>query len=221
MTAPLRNELGRTDRRLRPVRAVIDHHRARQRRYSGSGSYHRRQRRHAVFLVGIPERARVEPRDPRQPRHRRQLHRRLGRRVGQQRKVTAATTTGNVDFFTQPIGGNGWTQQTVSSSGGPYTSPQINWTGPVNGTSGSYDVITAANAAGALDYWYFPDPSGLGWSSETVAAAGKLAVYANPGLAATNSSVVITAINTKPGNVMSWYQPFATNPWNQQLVAKG
>jgi hypothetical protein len=134
--------------------------------------------------------------------------------------VTAATTTGAVDFFTQPIGGTGWTQQTVTTTGGPYTSPQITWAGPVNGTTNTY-VITAANAAGALDYWYSPAPSGLGWTPETVAANGTQAVYANPSIATTSTSVVITAINTKPGNVMAWYQPFSTNPWNQQVVAKG
>jgi hypothetical protein len=135
--------------------------------------------------------------------------------------VTAATTTGAVDFFTQPIGGTGWTQQTVATTGGPYTSPQVAWTGFVNGTSDSYDVITAASHAGALDYWWVADGSGLGWTPETIAAHGTSAVYANPGIAITASSVAITAINTKPGNVMSWYQPFGTNPWHQELVAAG
>ena len=61
--------------------------------------------------------------------------------------ITAATTNGSVDAFTQKIGGSGWTAQTVSSSGGPYTSPQAAWTGPVN-AGPSYDVITAANKRG-------------------------------------------------------------------------
>jgi hypothetical protein len=135
--------------------------------------------------------------------------------------ITAATTAGAVDSFTQPIGGTGWTQQTVATTGGPYTSPQVAWTGFVNGTSDSYDVITAASHAGALDYWWVADGSGLGWTPETIAASGTSAVYANPGIAITASSVAITAINTKPGNVMSWYQPFGTNPWHQELVAAG
>jgi hypothetical protein len=133
--------------------------------------------------------------------------------------VTAATTTGTVDFFTQPIGGSGWTQQTVAATGGPYTSPQITWTRVHNQISA--DVITAATKAGALEYWYAPDGGAGFWTHETVAANGSRAVFASPGISATSSSVVITAINTKPGNVMYWYQPFATNPWNRELVATG
>jgi hypothetical protein len=135
--------------------------------------------------------------------------------------ITAASTNGPVDAFTQKIGGSGWTAQTVSSSAGPYTSPQIAWTGPVNGGSASYDVITAANNAGTLSYWWVADGSGLGWNPETVAANGTQAVYAHPGIAVTSGSVVITAINTKPGNVMFWFQPFGTSPWNKELVATG
>jgi hypothetical protein len=135
--------------------------------------------------------------------------------------IAAATTTGAVDAFTQPIGGTGWTAQTVSASGGPYASPQAAWTGPINGTSASYDVITATNQAGALHYWWVAGDSGLSWNPETVAPNGTGAVYTNPGIAITSTSVVITAINTKPGNVMYWYQPFGTTPWNREKVATG
>jgi hypothetical protein len=135
--------------------------------------------------------------------------------------IAAATATGAVDAFTQPIGGSGWTAQTVSATGGPYTSPQAAWTGPVDGTSSSFDVITATNHAGALHYWWLPDGSGLAWNPETIAANGTHAVYANPGIAITSTSVAITAINTKPGDVLSWSQAFGTNPWSKQLVATG
>jgi hypothetical protein len=135
--------------------------------------------------------------------------------------IAAATTTGAVDAFTQLIGGTGWTAQPVSASGGPYASPQVAWTGLVNGTSNSYDVITAANKAGTLDYWWTPDGATTAWNSETVAANGQQAVYAHPGIAATGSSVVITAINTRPGSVTYFYQPFQTNSWNKETVAKG
>jgi hypothetical protein len=135
--------------------------------------------------------------------------------------IAAATTTGAVDAFTQPIGGTSWTGETVSSTGGSYTSPQTAWTGPVKGTSSSYDVITAASRAGALHYWWVADGSSLAWNPETVAANSKTAVYADPGIAITSSSVVITAINTKPGNVMYWSQAFGTNPWNKHVVATG
>jgi hypothetical protein len=134
--------------------------------------------------------------------------------------ITAATTTGAVDAFTQKIGGSGWTAHTVSASGGPYTSPQAAWTGPVNGGP-SYDVITAANSAGTLSYWWVADGSGLAWNPETVAANGTSAVYAHPGIAITSGSVVITAINTKPGNVVYWSQAFATTPWHKEVVATG
>jgi hypothetical protein len=132
--------------------------------------------------------------------------------------IAAASTTGAVDSFIQPIGGATWTQQTVSAVG-PYTSPQIAWTGNVNGTS--YDVITAASKAGALSYWWLYDDSGLNWNAETVAAHTTQAVYANPGIAVTSTSVVITAINTKPGNVVGWSQAFGTSPWTRQVVAAG
>jgi hypothetical protein len=135
--------------------------------------------------------------------------------------IAAATTTGAVDSFTQPIGASGWTQQMVTTSGGPYTSPQVAWTGPIDGTSDSYDVITAANHAGALHYWWVADGSGLGWNPETVAANGTAAVYANPGISITSTSVVITAINTKPGNVVYWSQAFETNLWHKEVVATG
>jgi hypothetical protein len=134
--------------------------------------------------------------------------------------IAAASTNGAVDAFTQPIGGSSWTAQAVSTSGGPYTSPQAAWTGPVNGGA-SYDVITATNNAGTLSYWWVADGSGLSWNPETVAANGTSAIYAHPGIAITTSSVVITAINTKPGNVMYWSQPFGTSPWHKELVATG
>jgi hypothetical protein len=135
--------------------------------------------------------------------------------------IAAATTTGAVDSFTQPLNGSGWIAQTVSGSGGPYASPQAAWTGPVNGTSASYDVITAANTAGGLHYWWVADDSGLSWNPETIAANSRQAAYASPGIAITSSSVVITAINTKPGDVLDWSQPFGTNPWHKQVVATG
>jgi hypothetical protein len=135
--------------------------------------------------------------------------------------ITAATTSGAVDAFTQPLGGTGWAERAVAATGGPYPSPQIAWTGRVDGTSDSYDVITAASKAGALDFWWVPDGAATAWTPETVAANGLQAVYATPGISVTSTSVVITAINTKPGSVMYWYQPFGTSPWNGQVVAKG
>ena len=135
--------------------------------------------------------------------------------------IAAATTTGAVVVFAQPIGGSGWSAQTVSTSGGRYASPQIAWTGPTGRPGGpSYDVITAASNAGTLSYWWKTN-GGLSWNSETVAANGTNTVYAHPGIAITSTAVVITAINTKPGNVNYWWQAFSTNPWTKELVATG
>jgi hypothetical protein len=135
--------------------------------------------------------------------------------------VTAATTTGGVEFLWQAIGGSAWTERTVATSGGPFTSPQIAWTGPVHGGPASYDAITAATTAGTLDYWWTPDGSLTAWNPETVATKGKQAFYANPGFSVTTSSVVITAINTKPGDVIYWHQAFGTKPWPKEVVATG
>lgn len=132
--------------------------------------------------------------------------------------TAAAATGGTVAAFTQQIGGSTWTGQNVATTGS-YASPQIAWTGSINGAS--YDVITAANDAGALHYWWKADGSAGSWTAETVAANGASAVYANPGIAITSTSVAITAINTKPGDVMAWHQAFTTTAWHKQVVATG
>jgi len=61
------------------------------------------------------------------------------------------------------------------STGGQHASPQVAWTGPVNGTS--YDVITAANQAGGLDYWWVYDDSGL---TETPRPVARLQACVEP-----------------------------------------
>jgi len=135
--------------------------------------------------------------------------------------ITAATTGGTVDTWSQSIGGSGWSEQTVATAGGSrYSHPAIAWTGPVGGGSVSYFVITATSQTGKLAYWWEQD--GLtSWNPETVASAGKHAVYANPAIWITGNSVIITAVNTKPGDVYFWHQKFTTTPWHKQLVAAG
>jgi len=135
--------------------------------------------------------------------------------------ITAATTGGTVDTWSQSIGGSGWSEQTVATAGtNRYSHPVIAWTGPVGGGSASYFVITAASQTGKLAYWWEQD--GLtSWNPETVASAGKHAAYANPAISVTGKSVIITAINTKPGDVYFWFQKYTTNPWHKQLVAAG
>ena len=135
--------------------------------------------------------------------------------------ITAATTSGTVDTWSQSIGGSGWSEQTVATAGSNrYSHPMVAWTGPVGGGSESYFVITATSQKGKLAYWWQQD--GLtSWNPETVASAGKHAAYASPAIWVTSNSVVITAINTKPGDVNFWYQKFTTTPWHKQLVAAG
>ena len=133
--------------------------------------------------------------------------------------ITAATTAGAVDTWSQSIGGTGWSEETVATgSGSPYSHSVIDWTGPVGLVS--YFVITATSKAGKLAYWW--QQVGLtSWNPETIASAGKHAGYATPAISMTGKSVIITAINTKHGDVDFWYQPFTTNPWHKQLVAAG
>ncbi|HEY2080103.1 MAG TPA: hypothetical protein VGH53_27565 [Streptosporangiaceae bacterium] len=101
-----------------------------------------------------------------------------------------------------------------------YSHPKIAWTGPVPGGSASFFVITATSQKGRLAYWW--RQAGLtSWNLETVASAGKHAAYANAAISVTGSSVIITAINTKPGDVNFWYQKFTTTRWHRQLVAGG
>jgi hypothetical protein len=135
--------------------------------------------------------------------------------------LTASTTDGHIDFWSQPIGHTGWAQQIVASGGGALLAhPAIAWTGPVGGSLLTYDVITATNHAGRLEYWWKID-GGTVWNPQSIAAPGRKAAYANPGIAVTGRSVVITAINTKPGDVLYWYQPYLTSPWHGQIVAVG
>ena len=136
--------------------------------------------------------------------------------------LTTATTTGSIDLWWQTIGGSAWNQQTVAAAGGGnwYTRPVVTWTGPVLGGSDSYDVLTAATGNGTLYYWWKLD-GGSTWTRELVAKSGPLASYAIPAIAVNAKSVNITAINIKPGDVLFWFQPFGTNPWHRQTVAKG
>jgi hypothetical protein len=134
-------------------------------------------------------------------------------------EITAATSAGAVDTWSQPIGGTGWAEQTVATgSSTQYSHPVITWTGPVSAVS--YFVISATSHTGKLAYWW-QQVGFTSWNPETVAPAGKHAAYASPAISVTSKSVVITAINTKPGSVYFWYQRFNTNPWHKQLVAAG
>ena len=138
--------------------------------------------------------------------------------------VTAYNTQGAVDVFVQTIGDSTWQgEQVTGGSAQPYAHPVIAWTGVVGQLglrSLSYDVITATGPHGQLDYWWAADGS-TSWHAETIAKSGKQAAYANPSIAVSAKSVIVTAINSKPGNVIFWHQNFGTTPWPEQLVAKG
>ena len=134
--------------------------------------------------------------------------------------LTAGISGLGIEFWSQPIGGSGWASQVVAPSGGPFGRPEIAWTGPVSGSLLTYDVITATSHTGRLLYWWKED-GGTTWFPESIAAPGKRASYANPAIAVTGRSVIITAINTKPGDVTYWYQPYLASPWHGQIVAVG
>jgi hypothetical protein len=135
--------------------------------------------------------------------------------------VTAATSAGGVDFWYQPVGGSGWTGQTVAAAGTTvYGHPAIAYTGLVDGGPSFFYVITDTTQNGRLAFWWNLD-GGSSWNLETVAANGSHAAYANPGISATGKAVVISAVNTKPGDVLFWRQAFGASPWHKQLVGKG
>jgi hypothetical protein len=135
--------------------------------------------------------------------------------------ITAATSNGAVDAWTQSIGGTGWSEQTVATTGSNhYSHPVIAWTGLSVAFPVSYFVITSASQKGKLAFWWAA-ASGSTWTPETVASAGKHAAYASPAISVTGKSTIITAINTKHGDVDFWYQLYTTTPWHKQLVASG
>ena len=65
--------------------------------------------------------------------------------------------------------------------------PKIAWTG-VPGHTGTNSVITIANAAGDVLFWY---QSGAGWAQETAAAPAQGVGYGAPDLTATSTGIVI------------------------------
>jgi hypothetical protein len=136
--------------------------------------------------------------------------------------VTAAATTGAVDVWAQEIGSPGWSspQAVVAGGGSRYPTPAIAWTGPTSGGT-SYDVITATNSRGELDYWWEADGDTDEWYPQEIAAAGAQSAYARPSITVSATSVIITAVNTKTGAVWYWHQAFQTNGWQKLRVARG
>lgn len=134
--------------------------------------------------------------------------------------VVASTSTGTLYAFSQPIGGSGWTQQLVSSGVGPSSHPVITSFERLSAGLRTYAVIAATSRRGALDFWWQPAGASA-WYPETIAKVSKKAGYASPAISVTGTAVIVTATNLKLGSVLAWYQRFNTNPWHEQLVAKG
>jgi hypothetical protein len=213
--------LDRLEGGLRRLRPLLGHYRVRLVRLAVPRPDHCGQWRDAVLLVEIPGQSRLDPANRRGRRRDRQLHRRVGLRVGERRAGHCGHSTGTVQAFIQPIDGTGWMREVVASTGS-YVSPQIAWTGFVNGSSDSYGVITATTKSGALHFWWLPAGTATAvWTPETVASSGRKAVYAHPDISVTSTSVVITAVSAKPGNVMYWHRAFTTSRWAGQVAAKG
>jgi hypothetical protein len=82
-----------------------------------------------------------------------------------------------------------------------------------------YDLIAAIGKGSQLDLWW---QLALGtWHPETIAKASKQAAYGSPSISLNANYALVSAINTKNGNLMFWYQAFDTKPWHAELVAKG
>jgi hypothetical protein len=135
--------------------------------------------------------------------------------------VTAATTNGLFVLWSQPIGGSGWSQQTVTSAGNRSGHPVISWFEmTIRLREFGYDVMAGIGPRGQLGFWWQP-AGGSSWYPETIAKAGKQAVYASPSISVSGKAVIVAAVNTKSGNLMFWYQLYGATPWHTQLVAKG
>jgi hypothetical protein len=92
----------------------------------------------------------------------------------------------------------------------------------VTAASVTFDVITATTAGGKLVFWWADNGSTAPtWNPETIASPTARARYAHAGIGITAKSVVITDINSKPGNVDFWLQKFGAVTWNHQVVARG
>jgi hypothetical protein len=137
--------------------------------------------------------------------------------------VAAPASSGAVDSWypTLAIGGTAWTKQTVTTAADPASHPAISSFERLDRGRHTIDVIAATGRGGQLDFWY---QVGTGtWFAETIAKAGQQAAYGSPTISVNGSAVIVTAVNTKSGNVMFWYQNYAASAsqWHTQLVAKG
>lgn len=136
--------------------------------------------------------------------------------------VTATTTSvqvvsedanGKIWFYQQADGQSTWSapQLVAQVSVGQVVlaqQPKIAWTG-VPGHTGTNSVITIANAAGDVLFWY---QSGAGWSQETAASPAQGVGYGAPDLTATSTGIVIAAVGTN-GVFYTFFQPYGGPAW--------
>jgi hypothetical protein len=126
--------------------------------------------------------------------------------------VVAEDANGNIWFYQQLDGQSAWSAQRIASvatgSVEGVQAPKIAWTG-VPGHAGTNSVITIADPAGDVLFWY---QSGSSWIQETVASPTQGVDWWAPDLTATNTGVVIAAIGTN-GAFYTWFEAYGGPTW--------
>jgi hypothetical protein len=128
-------------------------------------------------------------------------------------QVVSEDADGKIWFYQQLDGQSTWSapQLVAQVSVGQVVlaqQPKIAWTG-VPGHTGTNSVITIANAAGDVLFWY---QSGAGWAQETVASPTQGVGWGAPDLTATSTGVVIAAVGTN-GAFYTFFQPYGGPAW--------
>ena len=128
-------------------------------------------------------------------------------------QVVSEDANGRIWFYQQADGQGTWSapQLVAQVSVGQVVlaqQPKIAWTG-VPGHTGTNSVITIANAAGDVLFWY---QSGAGWDQETAAAPAQGVGYGAPDLTATNTGVVIAAVGTN-GAFYTFFEAYGAPSW--------
>ncbi len=128
-------------------------------------------------------------------------------------QVVAEDAAGEIWFYQQLDGQSTWSAPqlvgNVTVGSQEYLqAPQIAWTG-VPGHTGTNSVITIADAAGDILFWY---QNGGGWTQETAAFPAQGVAYSAPDLTATNTGVVIAAIGTN-GAFYTFFEPYGGPTW--------
>ena len=127
-------------------------------------------------------------------------------------QVVAEDANGNIWFYQELDGQSSWSAQLVATvavgSVEGVQAPKIAWTG-VAGHTGTNSVITIADPAGDVLFWY---QSGSSWFEETVASPTQGVGYGAPDLTATSTGVVIAAIGTN-GAFYTFFEPYGGPTW--------